>query len=432
MNDSPGYRFFIVWSGQLLSGLGTGMTGFALGVHLFRETGSAAGFAMVILALFLPSILLKPFGGVLADRLDRRSLIAFGDIGSAAAVLFILLMLRQGDWHPWQIYIAVAVSSACTAVQNPAYKASVTDLVPETQFGKAGGLVQLAGSVQHLIAPVAAGAIYTVAGVQAVLLVDITTFVAAVAAVLAIGGHVPPRRPAAPSRLLPELKAGASVVLANRRVLHTVLVISLVTFFVGILQTLFGPMMLSITDAKTLGFVQSVSASGMLVSSVAIGLRGLPKWEALLLPVSLSAAGLFLTFMGVSGTVPWITITFFLFFVTLPVINTAAELQIRTAVPNEFQGRAWGLIGFLSQLGYVAAYVGAGLLADKLFNPALMPKGALAGSVGSIVGVGPGRGIALMIALSGLGLVLTGGLTFLAERRRPHRLRAISTQVKGV
>lgn len=416
-------RFLVVWSGQLLSSLGTGMTAFALGVHVFTETQSATGFALVILSLFLPSILLRPLGGVLADVMDRRSLIVFGDIGSAAAVLFILLNLQRGTWSLSMIYIGVAVSSAFTALQNPAYKASVTDLVPKEQFSRAGGLVQLAASVQHLIAPLAAGLVLGAFGVEAVLFVDIATFVAAVAAVLSIQGDVRPKRSVRPTRLFSELKHGTKALFGHREVLDTVTVVAVVTFFVGLLQTLFAPMMLTLTSSRTLGLAQSISASGMVISSLLIGVIGFSRLtRKSMIPISLAAAGLFLALMGVSTNVLWITASFFLFFFCLPLINTSAELQIRSGIPNELQGRAWGIIGLISQTGYVVAYLSGGVLADKVFGPLLLSGGTLAPSAGRLIGVGPGRGIALMLCLAGFGLTLTAALKVLSDRKGAYQL----------
>ena len=403
-------RFLLLWSGQLFSSLGTGMTAFALGVYVFSETLSAAGFSGVILALFLPSILLRPLGGVLADRFDRRILILLGDLGSAAGVVFILLSLRGDAPGIWQIYLGVSWNSTFGALQNPAYKASVGDILSEEQFSRAGGLLQLAAAAQHLLSPLAAGFLLATAGLEAVLLLDIASFIPALAGAFALPAGQKPRTDAWEPRIGAGLKEGFAAIASQPETMRTVLVISLVTFFVGVLQTLFAPMMLSLTDAKTLGSVQSVSASGMLLCSLLIGIFGLPTGRPILMPLSLTAAGLFLTLMGISSGIAWITVSFFLFFVTLPLINTSAEVLIRTTIAAEAQGRAWGMIGLLSQTGYIAAYLSSGLLADAVFNPMLLPGGFLAASAGRLVGIGPGRGTGLMLVLSGLGLALTSGL----------------------
>ena len=91
MKEKSFIPFLVVWTGQFFSGLGTGMTAFALGVHVFKQTNNAMNFAMVMATLFIPAILIAPMGGVLADRFDRRLMIILGDAGSATAVAFLLL-----------------------------------------------------------------------------------------------------------------------------------------------------------------------------------------------------------------------------------------------------------------------------------------------------------------------------------------------------
>jgi MFS family permease len=410
-------RFLIVWAGQLVSGLGTGMTGFALGVHVFHRTGSAADFGLVLAALFVPSIVLRPLGGVLADRFERRIIIVLGDLGSAAGVLFLLLSLTAGELTLFRVYVGVAMSSASSALQGPAYKASVSDLLGARHYARAGGLMQLASAAQHLLSPMAAGALLATAGLPAVLFIDLSSFAVAVAAVLVIRGRTGGETARPHTALRAELREAIQALTAHRSVLDTVLAVSVITLFVGLLQTLFGPMMLAFTDARTLGLVQSISASGMLASSLLVGAFGIPWAPRRTLVLGLLAAGCFLSLMGMRANVLWITATFFLFFACLPLINTAAEVLIRTGLPNELQGRVWGIVGLLSQLGYVTAYVFGGVVADTVFAPLLLPNGAMADSVGRIVGIGSGRGIAFMLTLAGIGLTLTAALSAVGRRR---------------
>ena len=404
-------RFLVVWAGQLVSGLGTGMTGFAIGIHVFSNSQSAAEFGLVMAALFVPGILLRPLGGLLADRYDRRITIILGDLGSAVSVLYLLLSLSAGPVSSLQIYVAVAVNSGFSALQNPAYKASVTDLLGEEHYARAGGLLQLASAAQHLLSPLAAGMLLHLSGLRTILLIDIATFFLAVAAVLAIGGT---RRAArlhdsySPRDSLGvQLTEGFRALRADTKVLTTVLTISLVTFFVGLLQTLFAPMVLHLTDSGTLGLIQSISASGMVLSSLLVGAFGLPLGPHKSLSYGLLLAGIALALMGMRTSLPWITVSFFAFCCCLPVVNTGAEVAIRKAIPNELQGRVWGTIGLLSQLGYITAYLASGLVADIFFEPLLRPDGGLAATLGTVWGTGSGRGIAFMLFLSGVGLTVT-------------------------
>ncbi len=417
-NKYPYTRFLTIWAGQLISNIGSGMTAFALGVYVFKQTGTATGFSFVMLALFLPAILLRPVGGLLADRWERRWMIILGDTGSAASVLFLLFSLLSGPAALWKIYLGVALNSAFTSLQAPAYKASVSDLVPEDRYEKAAGLLQLSSSAQHLFSPVLAGLLLTTGTLRLILLIDISSFLFAVTAALSIPSFSHSRDESDSScsgsgsrQFIAELRGGWEAVASNPEVRVVVMLISLLTLFVGVLQTLFAPMMLGLTEAGTLGIAQSAGAVGMLCSSLLLGIFGLKKrpWESLL--AGIAVAGFSMSLMGLTPQVFSISAAFFLFFCTLPVINTGADVLIRRRIPNRSQGRAWGIIGVLSQFGYIIAYGSSGLLADRVFGPLLSERGLLSGSLGRIIGTGPGRGIALMLLLSGICVIAVAAFT---------------------
>ncbi|TGE34835.1 MFS transporter [Desulfosporosinus fructosivorans] len=416
--DKTFRRFLIIWSGQLLSAIGTGLTAFALGIYVFQKTQSATSYSLIILFAFLPTFILLPFGGVLADRFDRKKMMILGDAGAIGGLLFILLVMSSGSLELWQIYLGVAMSSVFAAIQNPAYKAAVSDLVSEELYSQASGLIQLAGSAQYLISPIIAGFLISVFNIKLVLIIDIMTFLIAVTAVFMIK-----KQDAAPQKhkkqdislqnhekqkFLHDVTDSFRYIFSQKGILWLVLLTSMVCFYVGLIQSLFGPMMLSLTDSKTLGITLSVSASGMLVSSLFIGLFGIKKSKVFILSLFLVLAGLFYALMGVFTTVVLIAIFTFLFFSTLPFVNTTLEVLIRTNVDNERQGRVWSMVYAISQVGYILAFGSAGFLADYLFNPLFYPDGALAQTVGRIIGTGQGRGIGFIFILSGLLVSILG------------------------
>lgn len=408
-------KFLVVWIGQLLSTIGSGLTAFALGVYAFELTQTATSFALVTLCSFLPSILLRPFGGVLADRFDRRAMMIIGDIGCASGLIFILIMVLSGNIQLWQIYLGVTISSVFFALQSPAYKASVTDLLTEEQFSKATGLIQLASSAQFLFSPILAGFLMGITDIGTILVLDISTFIIAILAVFVIKKSLKPiqEETTIKHNFFKEMKEGWHAITSNRGVLLLVMVISLLTFYLGFLQTLLGPMILSFADSQTYGTAQSIAAIGMVLSSLFIGIFSKTKKFARVLVIALAFSGICFSLIGLSPNLTLITAAAFLFFCALPFINTSADVLVRKNIPNEKQGRVWGIIGVLSQLGFVIAYSLAGFLADKVFNPLLMEDGALSSTVGQVIGVGEGRGIGFLFIISGIFVVL---LAIIASR----------------
>jgi len=146
-------RFLVLWAGQLISQVGSGMTIFGLTVYVFFQTGQTSDIALITMAAFLPVFLLTPFSGVLVDRYDRRRMMMLGDSLSVVGLVFMLFVLRGGVLEAWQICIGLSINSVFSSLVEPAYRASVSDLLTRELYTKASGMVQLASASKFLIAP---------------------------------------------------------------------------------------------------------------------------------------------------------------------------------------------------------------------------------------------------------------------------------------
>lgn len=396
-------KFLMIWVGQFISIIGTGLTIFALGVYVYQQTNTSTSYAFVLICVFLPPFLLKPYGGILADRYDRRLMMILGDLGATFGLLFIFFFMWKGTILLWQIYLGISISSIFAAFQEPAYKALVTDLVPEEKYAKASGLMQLATSAQYLISPFLAGILLTLIEVEYIFLIDISTLIISSTIVIVIRkslGSI--RHIISKQNFINEFKEGITGFIKNKGVVNLVLTVTAILFFVGLLQALLVPMLLNLSKIDVVGIVQSVSASGMIIGSLFIGLFGSNSKYVKMLSISLFIAGIFFANIGLSKNIIFITAAGFLFFAALPFINTSIEVLIRKNIDNTIQGRVWSIVSMVTYLGSIIAFATAGFLADKIFTPLLEENGLLADSIGGIVGVGNGRGIALMFILSGI------------------------------
>ncbi|MDH4122248.1 MAG: MFS transporter [Deltaproteobacteria bacterium] len=399
--------FLTVWSGQWVSAIGSGLSAFVLGAYAFQQTHSASVYSLILLSTFLPLFLLQPLGGLLADRFNRRAMMMVGDLGAASGIGMLVLMMSEGNVEIWKLMIGLSVSSVFLALQQPAYNAAVTDMLPEELFMKASGLRQLAGASPFLISPLLAAALLGVMDIQSILIIDMLTFLAAIGAVLVVR-KTPSRQTknAFNQNWGKELWDGFRYIASNRGLLILLVLISLVNFYVGFLQSLFGPMILAFTNTQALGMATSISAAGMLVGGAVIGMWGRNQHAKKVLAVSLGCTGLFYALIGVTNNLVLIVIPGFLFFFTLPFVNGSLDVLIRGNVDNNKQGRVWSLVGMISQFGLLLAFSLSGFLADKVFNPLLMPGGPLAATVGKVIGTGVGRGIGFMFVISGLFVIL--------------------------
>ena len=181
------WTFALIWFGQLISLVGSGLTSFALGVWVYQTTGSVTSYTLVILCAMAPNILLSPVAGALVDRWDRRRAMLLSDTGAGLGTLAIVLLLTYNKGGQlWPILLATATSSAFSAFQWPAYAASTALLVPKEQLGRANGMVQFAQAVGFIASPALAGYLVTRIHVQGVILIDFITFAFAVFTLLLV------------------------------------------------------------------------------------------------------------------------------------------------------------------------------------------------------------------------------------------------------
>lgn len=406
--DKSFHKFLLLWSGQFVSSIGSGLTSFGLGVHIFQQTESATAMALVTLLAFLPTFLLSPVAGVLADRYDRRLLMILGDGLSVTGLLFILICMRNDQAQLWQICVGVTISAIFSSLLEPSYKATVTDLLTSAQYTRASGLVGIAESAKYLISPILAGFLLAVTEIKVLLMIDICTFFVTVLATLVVKRGIKVRRKEKVS-FSKELKDGWAAVSKNKGVLTLVMMGAVITLLIGVIQTLFAPLFLAFADSITLGVGETVSASGMLVSGIVIGSISVKKGYAKMLCVSLFFAGVFMVLFGLKESTVLICIGGFLFFATLPFTNAALDYMLRTNIDNELQGRAWGFVGIISQLGYVFAYGFSGVFADW---------------IGGVLGIGVGCGAAILIMIAG---VLLSGTAIVL-----YKIKSVRALEKGV
>lgn len=386
------YKFLLLWVGEFISSIGGGMTSFGLGVYVFSKTGSATAMTLVTLVGFLPTILLGAPAGVLADRYDRRLLMMLGDGLSGLGVLFIFICMLQGNAALWQICLGVGISAVFSSLMAPAYRATVTDLLTKEEYAKASGLVSLADSARYLISPVLAGILLAVSDMKLILGIDIATFFVTVAVTAIVKKGLVTKKQEEVSGFTQALKEGWQAITIKKGVLNLVLLASVMTCFMGFMQVLCEPMILSFCDSKTLGIAETICACGMLVSSLILGMKGAKGSYVRMLWLALFGAGIAMAACGVVENIVLICIAGFLFFAMLPFANTALDYLTRTNIPVNLQGRAWGLIGVISQLGYIVAYVLAGVFAD---------------GIGKKMQIGVGRGAAVVIIIAGILLSVT-------------------------
>lgn len=414
--------FALIWFGQVVSMFGTGLTAFALGVWVYQQTGSVTRFTLIAFFATLPAIVLSPLAGALVDRWDRKRAMIIADSGAALVTGVLVALLATGRLEIWNIYLIVAAGAAFNTLQFPAFSAAITLLVPKAHFGRASGMMQFGDAGAQILAPLAAGALLVAVGLTGVIAIDLATFVVAVATLLFAYVPAPPPVPAAPDAgppsLLAEARYGWTYIRQRPALLGLLAFFAMVNLLVPFCLVLATPLVLSFTTPDRLGVVLALGSAGGLAGGLAMSVWGGPRRRILGI-VGLGPVGaLGFLLMGLRPSVALVAAGLFVVFFAIPFANGCSQAIWQSKVEPALQGRVFAVRRMIAQMTAPAAFLIAGPLADRVFEPLMAAGGPLAGSVGRFLGTGPGRGIALLLIVLGAVLLVGSGLAVSSRQLR--------------
>lgn len=400
--------FTVVWFGQVISMMGSGMTQFALTFWAYQISGQATALALMGLFSFGPAVLMGPLAGVLVDRWNRKLVMMLSDLGTGLATVALLLLQLSGGLELWHLYAAAAFAGVFQSFQWPAYSAAISTMLSKEQYGRANGMISMADSGSGILAPMLAGALLPLLGVSGILAIDVVTFVFAIGSLLFV--HIPqPRRTEAGQQgkgsLLQEARYGFTYIRARPGLLGLQMVFFFTNFFGSLGQSVMPAMILGRTgnSATTFGLVQSAGAIGGVAGGLLMSVWGGPQRRVYGVLFGMMLFGLLSDLpLGIGRSLPiWAFGAFSAgFFVT--ILNGSNQALWQAKVAPDVQGRVFAIRRLIAQVAGPLGMLIAGPLADRVMEPAMRPGGAMAPVFGGLVGTGPGAGIALVFVAVGL------------------------------
>lgn len=419
-------KVYLLWFGQTISWTGSAMSFFAVGVWIFETTGKASALSTILFIVGIVGVVTGPFGGVLADRFPRKKLIISFDL--IIAVLMCLIgYLAINDMLTLTLLVPFAIAFGIFEIAHwTTWSAFLGDVVKKHEVTKVSALFESAEAISVLIGPIGGAFIYSFFGLPGVIIFDvITCFIGIATITLFKSKKVELKNKLNFKNIYFDLVEAYNWLKKQKGLLTWVLILSIANFLWGFGSVLLPAMILSFTDAKGLGIVESSVGIAFLLGSV-ISLR-LADWLQGNLKVAvycglLGGLSLILGSIrpsiillcihgvigGVSGTVQY-------------TVSSGAWLAITT---EDIRGRALALRGTIAQMLRPLGVAIAGPLGDYLeftFYPANVEI------LSPIVGAGEGRGYALLFLIVGVAYV---GLWMLNFNNK--NLKNLSAQVKEI
>lgn len=410
-----GFRgFVVVWLGQSVSLIGSGMTRFAFTLWAFEETGSAAVLSGVAFFNFAPTILLSPLAGALVDRSNRKAIMIFADTAAAVSTLILLALFASGALQIWHLFLTGFIAASVEAFQFPAFSAAVTMMVDKSHYGRSSAMRGIAESSSIIFAPILGGALYGLIDLGGIMLLDLATFAFAFCTLLLVVIPQPletAEGQAGRGSLWSESLYGFRYVWERRSLVGMQAIFSAVNFFFSMTLILLPAMILAKTnnDALTLATANSSLGVGGLVGGVLVSVLGVPRRRVHGVFIGMMSIGLLgLIPLGMGDTLPIWIMGGFLGSCFIPLVDGSNQAIWQSKVAPDVQGRVFAVRRVIAQFTIPAGMLAGGFLADFVFEPAMAPNGILAPILGGLIGTGVGEGMGLLIVLAGFGSTIAG------------------------
>ncbi|WP_262406179.1 MFS transporter [Protaetiibacter sp. SSC-01] len=354
----------IFLSGQTVSMFGSMLVQYAIMWHLTLETKS--GVVLMASAVFgmLPQAIVSIFGGVWADRLNRKTLIIAADASIAVTTVVLAVFMMSGYQELWLIYLTLAIRSTGAGIQSPAVMALIPQLVPTDKLLRVNGVFQSIQSGMMLIAPAAAAGIYASMSIIAIFWVDVVTAIIGIGLLLFIS--VPTVRTSIDTGYFTDLAKGVRYTFTHAFV-RWLLVLFGIVFVLTVAPSMLTPLMVvrSFGEEVWMLTVNELSFSvGMLLGGVLVAVWGGLKNKVVTVLVSSLVFGALTLALGLSTNM-WVFFGFMLLVgLAVPFFSTPATTLLQERVEPEYQGRVFGFVGVVMATAMPFGMIVFGPLAD--------------------------------------------------------------------
>ena len=412
-------NFLLLWITQAFSGLGSGMTSYALVIWSYTQKGSALATSMLMICSYAPYVLLSIFAGALSDKWNKKATMLICDTVAALTTVAMLALLHFDALEIWHLYVINAVNGLMNTVQQPASEVAVTRILPEKYYQKVGGLRYFSNSVNTILKPIIATAILGIAGMGAIVAFDLLSFGVAFA-VLAFAIKIPGSSEDSQKqdKLLTSVKEGIGYLTKERGIFDLILFLASINLVASIYEAAFPAMLLSRDGGseQALGLVNAVIGVTTLLGSILASFAKTPKSRVRVICNCLLFSMSFENFILAFGRTPFIwCIGGFLGWIAIPLMSTNLEAIMRLHIPVRMQGRVYSVRNSLQFFTIPIGYFLGGFLVDKVFEPvmALQKDGSI---LVRLFGSGKGSGAALLFFV----IAFAGILVCLHFRRDKH------------
>ncbi|MDR0729789.1 MAG: MFS transporter [Prevotellaceae bacterium] len=366
-------------SGQAISLFGSMLVQYAMMWHITLVTQSGAAMTLYVVMGILPTFFMSPFGGVWADRFNRKHLIVLADGGIASITLLVALAFMVGYTHLWLLFACAAVRAVGQGMHTPAINAFIPQITPQKQLTKINGFNSSIQSFTLIIAPALSGVLLTFVSLEVVFFIDVATAIIGIVIVYFLV-KIPTVKEAEQSDEMPpvthptginyfhDLLAGMRYVLKQRFIWQLIL-ISMITHILIAPAAFLTPLQVVRdfgSEVWRLTTIEIAFSAGMMIGGIVVGFWGGFKNRIYSMSLACFLWGVGSIGLGTLDHFFYYSIVMFFIGLTLPLYHTPCTVMLQTKVDPAYMGRVFGVFSMVSSLMMPAGMLLFGPLGDMM------------------------------------------------------------------
>lgn len=389
--------FLILWSTQALSSLGSGMTGFALVLWSYGQSGSALTTALLSVCSYAPYVIMSLFSGAVSDRWNKKATMLMCDALAAGCTATVLVLLKLDRLQVWHLYVLNGLNGFMNTFQQPAADVSTTLLLPEKHFQKVGALRSFSGSLVSILTPALAAAVYTLLGLEMVIYIDIFTFAAAFLSLLLFIRIPEKEKKQVQESIWATIRTGLDYLKKHKGVFHIMLFLAAINFTASIYEAALPALIIPHPNGgeNALGVQRMVTGIAMLLGSLIALKSKAPRSRVRVICNTLMLSMCTENFFLALGHRAWLwAVGAVLGWIAIPLMNANLDALLRSYIPVNVQGRVYAARNTFQFFTIPLGYLAGGYLVDRICEPFMAQKTGT--WLNAAFGTGKGSGAALL------------------------------------
>lgn len=348
--------FFLIFTGQAVSLIGSQLVQFSLVWWLTQQTNSANVLAFASIMAILPQAIFSPFTGVLVDRWNRKRVMLIADTVIAVATILLIFLYASGLIQVWHIYVMMFLRSFAGGFHWASMQASTSLMIPKEQMARVAGLNQSIQGIASIVAPPMGALLIEVLPIQSVLSIDVITAMFAIVPLFFVYVPQPEQQLTGTRTILEDMREGFEFILSQRGLAIIVIMVLVINLIVSPGFSLLPLLVTAYFEggALELAWIQSANGLGMIIGGLLLGVWGGfdSRVKTAFVALIVASVGLLGFSQAPSDLFFFAVVSIFVFGVSNSVGNSSFFAALQILVPPEIQGRVFTLVmaaGFLAQ-----------------------------------------------------------------------------------